>query len=403
MVRKELGLSYSNFLKFLDALPTIDSFTSTTARPAMSAKKFQLMFKLMFYCGLRPNECFELKKSDVNLEQYELFVKRSHFSVTDKTTIPPNIVGLLSDHIEDLTKHQLLFSSKSTSKKFKRSTPYLYAKLAGKKAGLELFKPTKIKSVEGISLLIFRDSLEQYMKECKADKNLIELKLRKRTPNDYGNKDLEDLKKWEQKQYCHSLSENEINNYLEWYVDNQDSFKSLLKKVKEILEDIISKRKIPYQDIQYREKNLKKFETKIRNGVHYDPKYMQDLSGIRIICYTKSDVLDVCKAIKDTFDVEDRSKKLGPTEMGYTSFTFVSKFTKERMQSSEELSDFRNKHFEIQVRTVLQHAWAELEHDDLYKNIKKLSEETQRRFYLVSSILESADNELETLHRTVKN
>jgi len=52
---------------------------------------------------------------------------------------------------------------------------------------------------------------------------------------------------------------------------------------------------------------------------------------------------------------------------------------------------------------VLQHAWAEIEHDDLYKNVDKLSKETHRRFYLVSSILESADNELETLHKIVKS
>lgn len=245
------------------------------------------------------------------------------------------------------------------------------------------------------------------MKECKASKNLIDRKLRKPTNNNYGNVLIDDLKKWEREQYRQSFNEDEIKNYLEWYTDNQEVYKSLAKKVEKILEDIISKRKIPIQDIQSREKALKTFEEKIRDGVHYNPKDMQDLAGVRVICYTKTDVDAVCRVIDDNFEVDDkklidRSKELGTTQMGYASFNFVATFTKERIDSSEELGDYSSKKFEIQVRTVLQHAWAEIGHDDLYKNVDKLSEETQRRFYLVSSILESADNELETLHKIVK-
>jgi len=156
-----------------------------------------------------------------------------------------------------------------------------------------------------------------------------------------------------------------------------------------------------------RHSKQRKRTKKIREGVDYNPKDMEDLAGIRVICYTKSDVNDVCNVIEDTFDVDhkkliDRSKKLGTTEMGYASFNFVATLSKERVRSAEELTDFDGKHFEIQVRTVLQHAWAEIEHDDVYKNPEKLSKDIRRRFYLVSSVLESADNELETLHKTVK-
>lgn len=90
MARKEKGMSYSNFLRFLDVLPTIDAFTLPTARPPMSDKKFQLMYKMMFYCGLKSVECFELKKSDVDLEHYELSIRKKSGGV-EKTTLPPTL------------------------------------------------------------------------------------------------------------------------------------------------------------------------------------------------------------------------------------------------------------------------------------------------------------------------
>jgi len=407
LIRKEHGMTYQDFQEFLEAIPKIDSFTKTTAKPPMSVEKFVLMYNMMFYCGLRPDECSMLRKSNIDLDNRVLLVKKSKFSHRERTTIPPNLLGPLKDHINNLSNNDFLFASKYTGTPLHRATTWNYAKKTGKFAELKVFKPSKKKDIEGVTLLDFRDSLEQYMKEHKADKNLVDLKLRRKTDNDYGNKTDEDLKKWESKHYLRFFSEDEIKKYVNWYSNRMGVYYELSQKVHDIIEDIIIHRKIPYQDIQNREKKLKKFEQKIRVGVDYNPKDMEDLAGIRVICYTKSDVNDVCKVIEDTFDVDhkkliDKSKKLGTTEMGYASFNFVATLTKERIRSAEELTDFEGKSFEIQVRTILQHAWAEIGHDDVYKNPEKLSKGVRRRFYLVSSVLESVDNELETLHKTVK-
>ena len=74
-----------------------------------------------------------------------------------------------------------------------------------------------------------------------------------------------------------------------------------------------------------------------------------------------------------------------------------------RISFAEELKSFENMRFEIQVRTILQHAWAEIEHDDLYKNPGQIPSSLRRRFFLVSNVLESADNELNELHKKLKN
>ena len=53
--------------------------------------------------------------------------------------------------------------------------------------------------------------------------------------------------------------------------------------------------------------------------------------------------------------------------------------------------------FEIQIRTILQHAWAEIEHDRNYKFSGELPEDIQRRFKLVAGSLELADKEFDRL------
>jgi len=50
---------------------------------------------------------------------------------------------------------------------------------------------------------------------------------------------------------------------------------------------------------------------------------------------------------------------------------------------------------EIQVRTVLQHAWAEIEHDIQYKSTITIPTEIRRRFVALAGMLEIADREFQ--------
>ena len=59
--------------------------------------------------------------------------------------------------------------------------------------------------------------------------------------------------------------------------------------------------------------------------------------------------------------------------------------------------------FEIQIRTILQHTWAEIEHDKNYKYSGVLPNEIMRRLNLLSVVLESADNEFNTISQEIDN
>lgn len=57
--------------------------------------------------------------------------------------------------------------------------------------------------------------------------------------------------------------------------------------------------------------------------------------------------------------------------------------------------------FEIQVRTILQHAWAEFEHDRNYKFKGLLPKDLRRRLSLMAGNLESIDREFDNLSREI--
>ena len=68
-----------------------------------------------------------------------------------------------------------------------------------------------------------------------------------------------------------------------------------------------------------------------------------------------------------------------------------------------EYKDITDLQFEIQVRTVLQHAWAELAHDRAYKFGGSLPEDIQRRINLCAASLEMMDREFVSIVAEIAN
>jgi hypothetical protein len=88
----------------------------------------------------------------------------------------------------------------------------------------------------------------------------------------------------------------------------------------------------------------------------------------------------------------DKGDILGTDKVGYKSIHIVASFTNDRLQLIE-YSKFKDLKFEIQIRTVLQHAWAQIGHDRKYKSRNELPPKITRGFSLLAGLLEIADNE----------
>ncbi|NHK27507.1 RelA/SpoT domain-containing protein [Parvularcula flava] len=128
---------------------------------------------------------------------------------------------------------------------------------------------------------------------------------------------------------------------------------------------------------------------------------VSDVVGIRVIVFFNRQVNEAIKLLRNAFEVvedetSDRGRDLGKDKIGYRSFHLVCRLGSSR-GGLPEYSGLDQLKFEIQVRTVLQHAWAELAHDTSYKFSAELPSEIERKLNLYSGLLEVADNGLEEI------
>ncbi len=131
---------------------------------------------------------------------------------------------------------------------------------------------------------------------------------------------------------------------------------------------------------------------------------MVDISGIRIVLYSLNDVEKVCSLIERLFDIDvsrsmDKKEKMEPNEFGYLSIHKCISLTDERAELPD-WSDFKSLQAEIQIRSILQHSWADISHKLDYKTEHEIPNMLRRQMFLLAGLLELADGQLfEIIHK----
>mgnify|MGYP003328997856 CR=1 FL=1 len=119
-----------------------------------------------------------------------------------------------------------------------------------------------------------------------------------------------------------------------------------------------------------------------------------DLVGFRIVAYFEDSLDSIAESIEKNFNVDlthsvDKIQTLDSSQFGYRSLHYVC-----RLKSSKEMPEpLSNAPVEIQIRTILQHAWAEIEHDLGYKSQEGIPYHIRRKFSRLAGLLEIADEE----------
>lgn len=198
------------------------------------------------------------------------------------------------------------------------------------------------------------------------------------------------------------MTELNTEEHKQWYEAQRPTYELLTNTVKNTLESLIKTAKIDFLSITARAKEVDSFVEKVGRKSYQNPaQEITDLAGIRIITFIESDALKVNELIKKSFTVDDsksldKSGELGVDKIGYRSFHFICDLGEKRCDLPE-FSLFKGLVFEVQVRTVLQHAWAEIEHDRNYKFAGVLPHHVRRRLHLLAGVLELADREFDRL------
>ena len=193
------------------------------------------------------------------------------------------------------------------------------------------------------------------------------------------------------------MADKQAEKLIQNYSDTRPLYEGLTNTVHSTLESLIKNANIDYLGVTSRTKTVDSLSEKAQRKGYSKVEEITDLSGIRVITFIESDVTKVCDLIKPAFKVHplkslDKTDELGIDRFGHRSVHFVCDLGNIRTKLPEFLL-YKGLIFEIQVRTVLQHAWAEIEHDRNYKFSGVLPTHIQRRLYLLAGMLEIVDRE----------
>jgi len=191
------------------------------------------------------------------------------------------------------------------------------------------------------------------------------------------------------------------------YESKKDTYSSLGNSMISLIKALILKESIAIHTMNFRVKTLKSLTTKIDEKDKYESlSDITDVLGVRIVTYYANDVDLIEGVIKKEFLVDeentvDKRKKDSPDRFGYMSLHYIVSINKDREQLVEyEL--FKGIRFEIQIRTILQHTWAEIEHDLGYKSKDSVPEHVRRKFSILSGCLELIDSQFVEISQIIK-
>lgn len=190
---------------------------------------------------------------------------------------------------------------------------------------------------------------------------------------------------------------------LEQYDSQYKLYKSFTFEVEHQLQKILEVEGIVCNAITSRLKERESLSEKIDRK---DDKYasleeITDIAGVRVITYYEEDVDRVAEIVEQEFAVDkensiDKRKAMEPDRFGYCSVHYVIAMSPERLKHREN-KNYNGLKCEIQIRSVLQHAWAEIEHDLGYKSEKTIPQKIRRNFSRLAGLLEIADAEFQEI------
>lgn len=193
------------------------------------------------------------------------------------------------------------------------------------------------------------------------------------------------------------MSETQTN-ILEEYANSRDAYMSYARTLTALLERLLVVNSVPVHSINFRCKTVESLAGKVARKEKYKSlSEVTDLAGVRIITLFSSDVDVVAELIEREFVIDransiDKRVALDPDRFGYLSLHYVISLNQSRGEL-QEYAGFAPLKLELQIRSILQHTWAEIEHDIGYKSVAEVPKQIRRRFSRLAGLLELADQE----------
>lgn len=138
---------------------------------------------------------------------------------------------------------------------------------------------------------------------------------------------------------------------------------------------------------------------------YLDPlNQIQDQIGVRIVTFYSDDVDAVAKVVEQYYR-KIESKNIVPdsdSEFGYFGRHFILLIPDDLIGDDIDVNKIP-RFFELQVKTLFQHAWGEAEHDLGYKPGTELSSDIRRKIAFTAAQAWGADQIFNELHKAAND
>ena len=201
--------------------------------------------------------------------------------------------------------------------------------------------------------------------------------------------------------------DNHAQEILAQYKSLLPVYSQMADVIPEKLKEIFAESGIIVAAVEHRVKTEESLagKLKLKGGKYKDIFDITDLVGIRVITFYVDDVDKVASIVERLFDVDwensiDKRKAHEIDSFGYLSLHYICSIPESSYKSPEhpEINKIR---FEVQMRTVLQHAWANMNHDTGYKSGVDIPRVYMRDMSRLAGMLELIDDEFSRIRREI--
>lgn len=197
-----------------------------------------------------------------------------------------------------------------------------------------------------------------------------------------------------------AITSEELQHQVTEYTKQLPDYKVYAGALQRVLEKAC-KASFPDALVQARPKSVNSFAEKcVRKFLKYPDavNQMTDLCGGRVIVQTLEQVKAVRQFIETNFKIHEADEKglnLGEDKFGYRDMHYIVQLIPEKAAmlgfEANEMRAIGVKRAEVQVRTWVQHAWADTLHDRMYKTKLRYPAEFKRAGALLAAIMEDGD------------
>jgi putative GTP pyrophosphokinase len=183
---------------------------------------------------------------------------------------------------------------------------------------------------------------------------------------------------------------------------NQARYLRLAEEAEFVLQDLMMRSGVKVHSISSRVKDIDSaLEKATRKGYESPSDELEDLAGCRIVCLFMSDLDKMAAAIKEEFQVHKSEDKVqgeaDSATFGYMSMHYICELSNHH--SGPRYDSLKGIKFEIQCRTILMDAWANVSHHLAYKGENSIPSDLRRDFNALSGLFYVADKHFELFYQ----